>query len=167
MRRGEILGLQTKFVDLENKEIKVRSTLERINVYDNAGNLVGSKLELTDPKSASSVRNIPLPDFIIPILKKYANGDSIFFESLENNYIDPRNLLRAWERFLQRNDIEYLKFHALRHTYASLLFRKGANIKEVQKLLGHSDLNTTEKIYISVTHDDIKNSVSNINDFFK
>lgn len=114
----------------------------------------------------SSVRNIPLPDFIIPILKNYVGGSNVFFESLENNFIDPRNLSRAWERFLQRNNIDYLKFHALRHTYASLLFRKGTNIKEVQKLLGHSELRTTEKIYISVTKDDIKNSVNNINDFF-
>ena len=166
MRKGEILGLQTHCIDLKNKEIKIRKTLERINEYDEAGKQTGSKLVLVDPKSKSSVRNIPLPDFIIPILENYTSGNNVFFESLENNFIDPRNLSRAWERFLQRNKIKYLKFHALRHTYASLLFRKGANIKEVQKLLGHSELRTTEKIYISVTKDDIKNSVNNINDFF-
>lgn len=166
MRKGEILGLQPSCIDLKNKEVKIRKTLERINIYDDSGKQSGSKLVLVDPKSKSSVRNIPLPDFIIPILKNYPSGNSVFFESLENNFIDPRNLSRAWERFLQRNNINYLKFHALRHTYASLLFRKGANIKEVQKLLGHSELRTTEKIYISVTKDDIKNSVNNINDFF-
>lgn len=166
MREGEILGLQPKYIDLKNKEIKVRKTLEKINVYKDE-KIIGTKLELTDPKSKTSIRTIPLPDFIINILNNYQAGNLVVFETELGKFIDARNMARAWERFLKRNDLPYLKFHALRHTYASLLFREGATLKEVKELLGHSDIETTEKIYISVTPEDKKTKVSQIDKLFK
>ena len=167
MRKGELLGLQTKYIDFDNKLIKVRKTLECIKKYDENNKFKEYQLVLTDPKSLKSVRNIPLPDFIIPYLKEHLTNNEMFFRSKDGNYIDPRNLLRAWKRFLARNDIKYLKFHAIRHTYASLLFREGATLKEVQELLGHSDIKTTEKVYISVTSEDKVKRVTQINNLFK
>lgn len=166
MREGEILGLSSKHLDLENKEIRIRKTLEKINIYNDNNEIIGHDLKLTDPKTKESVRTIPLPDFIIPYLDNYPKGSIVIFESESGNFIDPRNLARAWERFLKRNNIEYLNFHALRRTYASLLFSKGATLKEVQNLLGHSDIETTEKIYISVTKTDKQKRVTQINDLF-
>lgn len=166
MRIGEILGLQPQYLDLNNKEIKIRKTLEKINIYDKNHDIIGSELKLIDPKSKQSVRTIPLPDFIIPILKDYKYGEKVIFETALGNFIDYRNVDRAWTRFLKRNNIPYLKFHALRHTYASLLFREGATLKEVQELLGHSDITTTEKIYISVMPEDKKKRVTQINKLF-
>ena len=166
MRVGEILGLQPKYLDLENKEIKVRKTLEKINLYDENNKIIGSELKLIDPKSKKSVRIIPLPDFIIPILRNYHFGNAVIFETNTGNFIDPRNIDRAWERFLRRHCIPYLKFHALRHTYASLLFKEGATLKEVQELLGHADLKTTEKIYISTMPEDKIRRVTQINKLF-
>ena len=61
------------------------------------------------------------------------------------------------------NDIEYKKWHSLRHSYASLLFQAGADIKTVQELLGHSDINTTSQIYVHVFPETKKNAVNLLN----
>ncbi|MEG2777634.1 MAG: site-specific integrase [Cellulosilyticaceae bacterium] len=62
-----------------------------------------------------------------------------------------RNLTRKFQRLLNRNNILYRKFHSLRHTYATMLFEKGVSPKQVQTLLGHSDIATTLNIYTHVS----------------
>lgn len=166
MREGEILGLMPKYVDLEHKEIKIRKTLDKVIIYDENHNAIGYKLVLADPKTKASVRTIPLPGFIIPILEKYEFGNTVVFETENGTFIDPRNQYRGWERFLKRLKIPPIKFHALRDTYASLLFRSGATLKEVQELLGHADHDTTIKIYISTFPEDKEKRVAQLNSIF-
>lgn len=181
LRQGEILGLQYKYLDLKNRTIKVRKTLKKIKVYSDIQNKEYTwNMQLIKPKTQSSIRTVDIPSKLVPILRKYLETvkqryknnalefteESLIFTTDSCLPIDSGNLSRAWKRFLERAKVKYRKFHALRHTYASILFKNGADILEVKELLGHSDSDTTEKIYIYVYPNSKKNAVKRINYVF-
>lgn len=137
------------------------------------------ELKATKPKTRTSRREIPVPDILKPELKKLKklateeklklgalyNENTLLFPSQTGTYIDAKNLQRSWKRALERYNIPYRKFHALRHTYATALFEKGVNIVTVSKLLGHSTVKTTE-IYTHVLENIKKEEVQVLNEFF-
>lgn len=163
IRQGELLGLQYKNI---SNNIKIKKELAKIKMFkDNKS--IGYTYKLINPKTSSSIRTIPLPKHIIDIIKKYStiekskhidnkisyDQNSLLFTTSNCNYIDSANLTKSWRKFLNSNNIPYKKWHSLRHSFASLLFQKGADIKTVQELLGHADINTTSKIYVHVFPD--------------
>ncbi|MCM1991160.1 tyrosine-type recombinase/integrase [Oceanirhabdus seepicola] len=79
----------------------------------------------------------------------YIKSDFVFTTEMGNT-IDSRNLARAYTRFLKRADIPYIKFHSLRHTYATKLFEANVPLKTIQTLLEHSDISITANIYTHV-----------------
>lgn len=95
----------------------------------------------------------------------YTEND-LLFPSETGTYIHPRNLLRSWERALEKANIPYRKFHALRHTYATTLFENGASILTVSRLLGHSSIRTTE-IYTHILEDIKAKEVECLNSIYK
>lgn len=98
---------------------------------------------------------------------KTFDDNSLLFTTSICTALDNSNLLKKWKSFLQNNDIEYKKWHSLRHSYASLLFQAGADIKTVQELLGHADINTTSQIYVHVFPETKKQSVNLLNEKLK
>lgn len=178
LREGELLGLKRKFVDLDNCIIKVRNTLKLVKVFSDEENYT-RELKLILPKTKTSIRDIPFPKSLVPILQKYIieqdlkykkyglafNDDSLMFTTSSCAPICAVNYYRAWKRFLNRINIEHKKVHSIRDTYATTLIRKGAKILEVKELLGHSSLKTTEKYYIFVFPEDKANTIELINDF--
>lgn len=174
LRQGEILGLQNKYID---KDIKVRKQLIKIKKFEGTKS-TGYEQKLITPKTSNSVRTIDLPEIVINIIEKYKKiqiskyneqgkefkEDSFLFTTSSCKVLDGSNLLKKWKRFLINNNIPYKKWHSLRHSYASLLFQAGADIKTVQELLGHSDINTTSQIYVHVFPENKKKSVNLLNE---
>ena len=173
LRQAEILGLQNGNI---NNEIKVKKQLQKIKKFKNK-ECVGYETKLITPKTLNSIRTIELPNVIIDVINKYKiiqeqkwreqnkifDENSLLFTSSTCTALDNSNLLKHWKRFLKENDIEYKKWHSLRHSYASLLFQMGADIKTVQELLGHADINTTSQIYVHVFPETRKQAVNLLN----
>lgn len=178
LRKGELLGLQKKYVDLVNCTIRVRWTLKSVKVYDSPTSY-HRELKLIKPKSKTSIREISFPRTLVPVLEKYfkeqeikwkENGlkfdnESLMFTTKTCKPINNRNFLRAWKRFLNKIKIEYKKPHSLRDTYATTLIRRGASIHDVKALLGHSSIKITEKYYIYVFPEDKSSTANLISDF--
>jgi integrase/recombinase XerD len=97
-------------------------------------------------------RLVPLPDKVIPILKKYIDLENpkIFVFENGKKHVHPSTVFRWLKEGVKRANIKKdVHPHTLRHSYATHLIRKGVNIKVVQELLGHTNLSTTS-IYLHV-----------------
>ena len=177
LRQGELLGLQNG--NVLNNKIFVKKELLKIRIFEDSKSK-GYKYKLAPTKTKNSVRVIPLNNFCMELIEKFKceqkqkwdnnnlvfNDSSLLFTTQTCNYIDSVNFARAWKRFLKKENIEYKKWHSLRHSFASLLFQNGTDIKTVQELLGHSDIKTTMDIYVHTFPEQKENAVDCLNKIF-
>lgn len=178
LRRGELLGILKKDINLDKCTVKVRTSLRRVKNYIDE-ETYNTKLKLITPKTKKSSRTVPFPKNAKPILEKYFkeqelkyknnclkfDDSSLIFTTATCKPIDPSNFNKAWKRFLNRINLQYKKIHAIRDTYATTLVRRGAKILDVKELLGHSNIKTTEKYYLFVFPEDKIATANLINDF--
>ncbi|WP_455544359.1 tyrosine-type recombinase/integrase [Intestinibacter sp.] len=164
MRRGEVLALKWENIDFDNKIIHIKKNMIR----------KGDKIELSTPKTKSSIRDITIGNTLLKILKahkirqkenklKYGKLyiDSDFICTTEIGNPISVNMLDGKMHTLNKKIDFPFTFHYLRHTHTTLLIEAGANIKDVQKRLGHSKLSTTMDTYSHVT-DKMKNETVEI-----
>lgn len=175
-RLGEILAL--KKTDLLNDDcsININKSVRRVKVYDSEGK-GHYEVKVTKPKTKYSIRENPIPEVLKPELKKLSklvaeerlklgpayDDKSLLFPSLTGTYLDQQNVAKTWKRALEKAEVPYKKFHALRHTFATNLFEKGVDIVTVSRLLGHSTIKTTE-IYTHVLNEVKNKEVECLND---
>lgn len=178
LREGEIIGLKWSDINYKECTVSVKRAIKGVTLIE--GNKRKYQLIEQTPKTKNSIRTIPFPENLVPILKKHElhqKEEQIKAGSLytKNNYvfctelglpIDPRNLRRAYERVLKNNNIPYKKFHSLRHTFATRLFENNVRLKTVQILLGHSDINITGNIYTHVMPPEKIKAIDKINSIF-
>ena len=178
LRKGELLALTKKDVNLDKCTLRIRKTLSLVKVFLDENNYY-RELRLITPKTKTSIRTVHFPVNMKPILEKYFkeqelkhskaglefNSDSLIFSTNTCKPIDPTNFSKAWQRFLKRIQLTHKKFHALRDTYAVSLVRRGAKILDVKELLGHSTIKTTEKYYLCAFPEDKTDAANLINDF--
>jgi len=135
MRRGELLALQWGDVDWNSNQISVRRSIFRG--------------EFLKPKTKNSIRRIVMSPVLRQVLEQHRlhgrNSDMDLIFSNENGLaLDPENMIkREFHPALDRAGLRRIRFHDLRHTYASLLISQGENIKFVQSQLGHASAKTT------------------------
>lgn len=147
MRIGEICALQWSDIDLEARTISVSRTLARLyNVEERETEII-----IGAPKTTSSRRQIPITRPLHRLLKRFAgavNADYYLLTSAKR-WIEPAVYRRQVRRVMAECGISPVrKFHAFRHTFASLLIEGGCDVKTVSAILGHSDVSTTMNVYV-------------------
>ena len=123
MRQGELLALDWQHIDLENKTLKVERSVKEVYVYEDE-NTKHIETVFQIPKTANSIRTIPLSDSIIEMLKNVKNKEGLLFTDDEGGVLKAKNVAYQWRKILKECDINHKKFHSIRHTFASILLKK-------------------------------------------
>ena len=142
LRIGELCSLKWSDVDLSNKTISVSRTIQRIKVQG------GTQLVITEPKSISSVREIPIPDCIMPLLKKFCSKAKFYILSGTEKPIEPRTMQYRFQALLKKAKLPSIHFHALRHMFATNCVELGFDVKSLSEILGHSGVEITLNRYV-------------------
>ena len=144
LRRGKLLGLKWEDVDLEKGELRVRRQIGRIG-----GEVIEMPL-----KTKNAYRTLPLSADAIGVLKEQkwkAGGSPWVFPSPTGGPMSPDSVLHMLHRVLKRAGLPEVRFHDLRHTFATLALQNGVDIKTVSGMLGHFSAGFTLDTYAHVT----------------
>lgn len=156
MRRGEILGLHWRDVDLEHGSAYVRTSLQWVK---------GGPV-FAEPKTAKSRRQVVLTRVAVEALRAHRlaqteerlrrgavwQDQDLVFANEIGGPVEPHNFIRRTvKRTLKAAGLPSIRFHDLRHTAATLLLGQGVHPKLVSEMLGHADIGTTLNLYSHVT----------------
>ena len=103
------------------------------------------------PKSSSSVRELPIPSFLVQILETYfteKNPEYYFLSNSSTQVIEPRNFQRYFQKVLKLTEIDSINYHSLRHTFATRCIEEGFDMKALSDILGHSSISITMNRYV-------------------
>ena len=145
MRRGEIMGLQWQDLDFESGKLEIKRQAYYLN----------GKMQTSEPKTKSSIRTIKLPDAVVNVLKKLKEKtDSRWM--FPSPVVDdvpriPNSMQKKISQVLERADCKHVRFHDLRHTFATTALANGMDIKTLSSIIGHVSSSTTLDIYLHST----------------
>ena len=154
MRRGEILGLQWEDFNSQTGELHIRRQVV----------LVDGNIQISTPKTKSSIRTIIIPPDILKILaeyKKRVNSRWMFpSPKASDTPLHPASVTSILDRILKRAECKNIRFHDLRHTFATNALANGMDVKTLSTIIGHISSETTLNIYTHVT-DNMQRSAAN------
>ena len=148
LRIGELCALTWDDIDVEQGVIYVNKTIQRI--YYVGGIERRTEVIIDTPKSKNSIREIPMTRDLLRLvkpLKKVVNG-SFYVLTNSSAPTEPRTYRNYYKRLMKQLDIPALKFHGLRHSFATRCIESNCDYKTVSVLLGHSNISTTLNLYV-------------------
>jgi len=154
LRLGEICGLTWGDIDLDERVIRVRRAVQRVHYPEGSHTGKRTELNVGKPKSASSVREIPLPSFMASLLnltseaKDRETMKNCYFLTGNEKAMEPRTYQYRFKTYLKAAGLPSVKFHVLRHTFATRCLTSGADVKSLSEILGHSNANITLDRYV-------------------
>jgi integrase len=154
MRRGEILGLRWRDVDLEGARLSIRQTVIAVD----------HEVVISTPKTAKGRRSVSLPPGAVTALRAhrkrqneerlamgagYEDHDLVFAYG-SGGPLDPEAFSQRFTRRVRASDLPMIRLHDLRHTYASIALAAGIHPKVVSEALGHANISITLDCYSHV-----------------
>lgn len=167
LRIGEVCALTWDDIDTGTGVISVRKTLERIYVVD--GQEKHTKVIIDSPKTKNSIREIPMPEELVRVmepLKKVVKGN-YFVLTNSDKPTEPRTYRNYYKKLLDELDMPQLKFHGLRHSFATRCIESNCDYKTVSVILGHSNISTTLNLYVHPNLDQKKKCIDRMFDSLK
>ena len=146
LRKGELVALRWEDVDIQSRTISVSRQYVR--------NPDGS-LELTRPKTENSVRLVSIPQAAVELLLqehgKHPENPYLFPSPLTGEMYHPDSVVNLHKKILKDAGLEHIRFHDLRHTFATTALQNGVDVKTVSSMLGHYDAGFTLRTYTHAT----------------
>ena len=145
LRRGELLALLWTDLYVENMTISVSKQVNRIN----------GELVVSQPKTPNSIRKLAIPQRAVELLveehSKHPHSPYLFVAPKTGTMFDPDSFRHTHEKILKAIGAEHIRFHDLRHTFATLSLKYGVDVKTLSGALGHYDAGFTLSTYTHAT----------------
>ena len=146
LRKGELVALLWDDLDIQNRTISVSKQY----IKNPSG-----RLTLSRPKTETSVRRVSIPqeavDLLIQEHEKHPENPYMFPSPISGEMYYPDSVVKLHEKILKDAGLEHIRFHDLRHTFATLALQNGVDIKTVSSMLGHYDAGFTLRTYTHAT----------------
>jgi integrase len=172
LRRGELIALTWNDISIKNKNVSINKAAVYVN----------NQAELKKPKSNSGIRTIPIPDSLlhaIQLARRKADS-SMVCPAADGSMMTLSAFQKAWKSYMHYLNIQaggcvasrsrpkltvidHITPHMFRHTYATILYDAGVDIKSAQRFLGHADINVTLKIYTHLSAQKEQDAITALN----
>lgn len=156
MRRGELLALQWEDINFDTGEVKISRQVQSVK----------GRLIISQPKTKSSARSIILPTTLIEVLREYkqtVNSRWLFPSPVKDEVPrDPTSCRKRLSKILEHAGCKHVRFHDLRHTFATHAIQYGMDVKTLAATIGHASVETTLNIYSHVTDEMQKSAAQKI-----
>lgn len=148
LRIGEICALKWSDINVTDSTITVSRTIERIYLIE--GEKKHTELVISTPKTKNSCREIPMSKELLAMIKplKKVVNDDFYVLTNDEHLTEPRTYRNYYNGLMTKLDIPKLKYHGLRHSFATRCIEAGCDYKTVSVLLGHSNISTTLNLYV-------------------
>ena len=148
LRIGEICALKWSDINVTDGTIMVSRTIERIYIIE--GEKKHTELVINTPKTKNSCREIPMSKELLAMVKplKKVVNDDFYVLTNDERPTEPRTYRNYYNGLMAKLDIPKLKYHGLRHSFATRCIEAGCDYKTVSVLLGHSNISTTLNLYV-------------------
>lgn len=170
IRLGETIGLKKSDWNKKDNTLHIQRNIQSISKRDSAGNRIqGKQLVSNTTKTYSGDRILPLNKAATEALKRLCDqhpDKEYIVCSSKGEVVPPERLERTFYRILKNVGISQTGTHSLRHTFASMLFAKGTDVKTVSELLGHASIQITLNTYVHLIGNPKHNAVAKLDDAF-
>lgn len=140
IRIGELCALTWE--DVTDHYIIINKTMYRAKGENNK-----TEIKIGSPKTVSSNRKIPMPQFLLPYIRKYRHNGYVLSAD-KQLFCEPRLMQLKFAKMITECKIDKTNFHVLRHTFATRCIEAGVDVKTLSEMLGHSDVKTTLNRYV-------------------
>lgn len=140
LRRGELCALQWGDLDFDNKVIKISRAITYIN----------NRPYIKPPKTKMGYRSIPLLDAVIHYLDPSGHANDEFIFGGQSPMLES-TVKNNWNKYIKQAGLEHITQHQLRHSYATILYLSGVDVKTAQSILGHANVETTLGRYTHIS----------------
>lgn len=156
LRRGELMALQWDDLDFDTGVLNVNKQVYQVN----------GELQFSEPKTKNSIRKIVLPPSVVEVLREYkktVNSRWMFPSPVKEDCpLTPGVVRHRLQLILEHAGCKHVRFHDLRHTFATLALQNGMDVKTLSAMLGHVSAATTLDIYTHITDDMQRTAAANI-----
>ena len=147
LRIGELCALTWGDISSTEQTLYVHKTMQRLQIPGALDRK--TEIIISSPKSACSIRKIPLPESIYQLMSAYRECDETYLlTGSKTKYMEPRTVEKKFKRILEKAGVDPANFHALRHSFATRCIEVGFDVKSLSEILGHASVNITLNRYV-------------------
>ena len=134
-------------------------------IQDRTNSEYKTRIVVTTPKSACSIRTIPVPHGLMTILTAHkASSTGYILTNSDQNPLEPRTMQNHFKKVLKNSGITSANYHSLRHTFATRCIELGFDVKSLSEILGHASVNITMNRYVHPSMDLKRENMQRLSD---